>query len=63
MSSWRISHLGINPVSGGRPPKDRSTSGVRAVRAGVLAHEVARELMLVALLILKIIKAEKIIVM
>lgn len=50
MSSCKISHFGINPVSGGRPPRESSTRGVRDVRAGALAQDVARALILVELL-------------
>ena len=46
-SSWRISHLGANPVRGGRPPKDRRIRGARPASAGALLHDDARELMLV----------------
>lgn len=48
-SSCKISHFGINPVSGGRPPRDSSTKGAREVSAGAFAHEVARELIFVDL--------------
>lgn len=61
VSSWRISHLGINPVRGGRPPRDRRIRGVRAVRAGVLAQEVARELIVVALFSLKVRNVDRVI--
>lgn len=50
VNSCRISHLGIKPVSGGRPPRDSRMSGVRAVKAGALAHEVASMLRVVDLL-------------
>lgn len=50
VSSCKINHFGINPVSGGSPPRERSTRGVKDVRAGVFAQEVARVLMLVELL-------------
>lgn len=36
VSSWMIIHLGMNPVSGGRPPSDSRTSSARAVISGVL---------------------------
>jgi len=49
VNSWMISHFGIKPVRGGRPPRDRRTKGARAVRAGAFAQEVARALMVVAL--------------
>lgn len=60
VSSWRINHFGMKPESGGRPPRERRMRGVMAVRAGVLAHEVARVLMFVDLLILNTIKVEKV---
>lgn len=57
-----MSHFGIKPDSGGRPPRERRIRGVIAVRAGVLAQEVDRELMFVDLLILKTINVEKVMV-
>lgn len=45
--------MGINPVSGGRPPSERRIRGVRDVRAGVLVHEMASVAMFVALFSLK----------
>lgn len=44
----------MNPVSGGRPPRDRSTRGVKEVSVGVLAQEVASMFTVVALFSLKI---------
>lgn len=44
-SSWRISHLGKNPVKGGRPPRERRIRGVREAKTGALAQLVARALM------------------
>lgn len=52
--SWRISHLGMNPVRGGSPPKERRVRGAIAVRAGALVHEMASWLIVVALFALKI---------
>lgn len=49
VSSWRISHFGIKPVSGGRPPSESRTRGVRVVSAGAFAQEVASILMFVDL--------------
>jgi len=49
VSSCRISHLGMKPVIGGRPPRDRRASGAMAVKTGPFAHDVARVLMVVAL--------------
>lgn len=53
VNSSRISHLGINPVRGGRPPKDRRIRGVMVARMGIFAHAVARELMVVVSFSLK----------
>lgn len=50
VSSCRISHFGRKPVRGGRPPRDRRIRGRSIVRAGVLAHDMARELIVVVLL-------------
>ena len=61
-NSWRISHFGINPVRGGSPPKDSSTRGVKAVRAGVFVQEMARALMVVELLILKTMNVENVMI-
>lgn len=44
----------MKPVRGGRPPNDRRTRGVRVVRMGVLAQEVASAFTVVALFSLKI---------
>lgn len=49
VNSCRISHFGMNPVSGGSPPSDRSIRGAKAVSAGVFAQESASVLMLVDL--------------
>lgn len=62
VSSCRINHLGANPVNGGRPPRESSISGVRAVRTGVFAQEVARVLMFVELLSLKTRNVENVII-
>lgn len=47
-SSCIISHFGINPVSGGRPPSDNSTRAVVTVRAGLFGHITASVLIFVA---------------
>ena len=56
-----MSHFGIKPVNGGRPPNESKIRGVKDVTIGVLVQEIARELTLVALLILKTRKVEKVI--
>lgn len=60
-SSCRISHLGIKPVSGGSPPKDRRIRGASEVRMGVLAQDVASAFTLVDLFNLKTRNIEKVI--
>lgn len=60
VSSCRISHLGMKPVSGGRPPRDRRIRGVRDVRMGALAQEVARALIVVVLLSINTRKVEEV---
>lgn len=41
-------------MRGGRPPRERRMRGVRLAKAGNLAHEVAKVLMLVELEVLKV---------
>lgn len=40
VSSWIMSHFGRNPVSGGRPARDRSVSIRVAFSMGVFVQEV-----------------------
>lgn len=47
VSSCRISHFGMNPVSGGRPPSDSSARAVADVRIGFFDQVVASVLILV----------------
>lgn len=61
VNSFKISHLGANPVRGGRPPSERRTRGASAVRAGAFVHEVARLLMLVDPQSLNVRNAEEVI--
>lgn len=63
VSSWRIIHLGMNPVKGGRPPRESSTIGMSAVEIGAFAQEVAKVLMLVALFSFKVKNAAEVIAM
>lgn len=62
-NSWRMSHFGAKPVKGGRPPSESRISGAKPVRAGALAHAVARELTLVELDVLNVRNAEEVITM
>lgn len=54
VNSCKISHLGINPERGGRPPRDNKMRGVKAVRMGVLAQDVAKVFMSSELLIFSV---------
>lgn len=47
-------HLGIKPVRGGRPPRERRTGVRMAVRVGDLIHEVARLFRLVQFKVLRV---------
>lgn len=40
VSSWRINHFGINPVSGGRPASDMRVSIIRVFMVGSFVHDV-----------------------
>lgn len=53
--------MGINPVSGGSPPNDSRIRGVRDVRAGALAQETAKALILVEAFSLKTRNVENVI--
>ena len=55
-----MSHFGMKPVNGGRPPSERRMRGVRAVSMGALDQEVARAFRLVALFSLNVKKVEKV---
>ena len=55
-----ISHFGMKPVSGGRPPRERRIRGARAVNTGALDQEVARELRFVALFNLNVRNVEEV---
>lgn len=52
----------MKPERGGRPPRDRRIKGVRAVIAGVFIDDEASILIVVALLSLKMRKAEEVII-
>lgn len=58
-----MSHFGIKPVSGGRPPRDSKIKGVREVSTGAFAQEVARVLMLVEVFSLNTRNIENVITM
>lgn len=60
VSSCRISHLGIKPERGGRPPRERRTRVVSAARVGAFVHEVARVLIVRELLVFSARNAEEV---
>lgn len=62
VSSWRISHLGMKPVSGGKPPNDRRIKGIRDEMIGVLAHEIVKVPIVVVLFIMKARKVEDVMI-
>lgn len=57
-----ISHFGMKPVRGGRPPRESRMRGVRAVRAGAFVQDVARVLIFVDLLSLNMRNIENVII-
>lgn len=63
VSSCKISHFGMKPDIGGRPPRDRRSRGVMAVKRGAFAHAVAKAFTLVALLKFRVRKADDVITM
>ena len=61
VTSWRINHLGMKPVSGGRPPRERRIKQAIAARAGDLVQEEASVTVLVASMLLRVRKAAAVI--
>lgn len=57
VSSCRISHFGINPVRGGRPPSDRRTRAVVVVKIGFFDQVNASVLIFVVIAALNVRKA------
>lgn len=56
-NSVRISHLGINPVRGGNPPRDSKTKHTRVAVAGAFVHTEAKLRVIVVLRISSVRKA------
>lgn len=63
VSSCKISHFGMKPVSGGRPPSESRTKAVVAVRIGLFDQVVASVLILVVKDILRVRNAADVIIM
>lgn len=53
VNSPRINHLGTKPIVGGRPPRENSKIGTEIKAALFLAHEIARVLMVLAVVRLR----------
>lgn len=62
-SSVMIAHLGMKPVSGGRPPSDNRTNGMGISSIGDLFHVMDNEEMEVRELVIIGIKADVVIIM
>lgn len=60
-SSKIIIHFGMNPVSGGSPPRESNIRGIIEVRAGALVQDRVSELMFVELLSLRVRKVAAVI--
>lgn len=60
VSSWIISHLGVNPESGGSPPKDSKVVISIMVIAGVLFHIRVRDDIEVVRVFARIIKMDSV---
>ena len=63
VSSCKIIHFGMNPVSGGRPPRDSMATIVSAVRMGVFVQVVASVFSFVAVTIFRAMKVEDVMMM
>lgn len=60
-NSCRMSHLGMKPVSGGRPPRERRTRAVVIAIVGFFGQVRASVLIFVVIVILKVRKAAEVI--
>lgn len=63
VSSCRISHFGMKPVSGGRPPRDRSVRAAVEVMIGVFGQAIASVLIFVAEVNLNVRNAAAVVIM
>jgi len=61
--SCRISHFGINPVKGGRPPNESKIRQASAVKAGALVQAEAKVMVLVEFTFSRVRKAAAVITM
>lgn len=61
VSSFRISHLGINPVSGGSPPNAMRVIIVIVESVGEIVHIVPKSLVVLVVDIIRIINIEVVI--
>lgn len=63
VNSCKISHFGMNPVSGGKPPNESRTRAAIDVRTGFFDQVIARVLILVVVNILRVRNAAEVIIM
>lgn len=63
VSSCKISHFGINPVKGGRPPNDSRTRAAVVVSVGVFVQARASVLIFVVIVALNVRKAADVMMM
>ena len=63
VNSCKIIHFGMNPVSGGSPPRDSIVTIVSAVSTGAFVQLVASVLSFVAVTIFRAMKAEDVMMM
>ena len=63
VSSCRINHFGMNPVSGGKPPNESRTRAVVDARTGFFDQVVARVFIVVVVSVLRVRNAAEVIIM
>lgn len=63
VSSCKISHFGMNPVSGGKPPNESRTRAAVDARTGFFGQAVARVLILVVANVFRVRNAAEVIIM
>lgn len=60
-SSCKINHFGINPMRGGRPPRDSKRAGAIIVSRGIFAQEVESLLMFRVLVTIRVMNSAEVI--
>lgn len=62
VSSWMIIHFGKNPVRGGSPPSDSKTVRIIIVIRGVLFQVLARDRVVVVVVVMRSINMVRVII-